>query len=335
MIRETEYPSFSGISTFMRADIKDRSDIKEGEYAVIGAPYDTTLGTRPGARYAPKSIREESAHYIYHFSAIDKEVIDVCSGVKYKYEPISKLYDTGDARVYPSDVAKTTKSIADEIDKIVSRGGIPVTLGGDHYITYPVMVGFESGMEKQLKRKPRIGYVHIDSHMDAYYENETWGKYYHGSPARRISELESVAIKNMVWVGLNGTTGIEPYNYVKANNGTMFTIDDVNKEGMTAIMKKACEIAGEGCDCIYVTIDIDVVDQAYSAGTGSYVYGGITACQLLEAADAISENKQVKGIDLVEVAPNLDLTGNTARLAATTLISFLKPRLFKKTESGE
>ena len=84
MKSETIYPSFSGISTFIRADIKSRDDIKEGEYAVIGAPFDTTLGTRPGARYAPKSIREESAHYIYHFSAIDKEVIDVCSGVRYK-----------------------------------------------------------------------------------------------------------------------------------------------------------------------------------------------------------------------------------------------------------
>ena len=332
MKSETIYPSFSGISTFIRADIKSRDDIKEGEYAVIGAPFDTTLGTRPGARYAPKSIREESAHYIYHFSAIDKEVIDVCSGVRYKYEEQDMLFDTGDARVYPGDIKKTTDSIADEVDKVVSKGAIPVILGGDHYITYPCMVGFEKGMEKHLNRKPKIGYIHIDLHLDAYNENDTWGKYYHGSPARRISELESVSLKNMVWVGLNGTTGIEPYNYVKNGGGTMFTINDINKDTMTEVMKKACDIAGDGCDCIYVTIDIDVVDQAYSAGTGSYIYGGITAVQLLEAADAISENDKVKGIDIVEVAPNLDATGNTARLAATTLISFLKPRLFEKTE---
>ena len=174
MKSETIYPSFSGISTFIRADIKSRDDIKEGEYAVIGAPFDTTLGTRPGARYAPKSIREESAHYIYHFSAIDKEVIDVCSGVRYKYEEQDMLFDTGDARVYPGDIKKTTDSIADEVDKVVSKGAIPVILGGDHYITYPCMVGFEKGMEKHLNRKPKIGYIHIDSHLDAYNENDTW-----------------------------------------------------------------------------------------------------------------------------------------------------------------
>ena len=334
MKSETRYPSFSGIATFLRSEIKERDEMKEGEYAVIGVPYDTTLGTRPGARYAPRSIREESVHFIYHLSAIDEEVIDVCSGICYKYPGKNLVYDTGDVRVYPGNVEKTTESAMEEVQKVVAKGAVPVILGGDHYITYPCMCGFEKGMEQYLKRKPRIGYIHLDSHLDAYDENDTWGKYYHGSPARRVSELEAVSMKNMVWVGINGTTGVEPYYYIKNNGGTIFTIDDVNREGMKSLMNRACEIAGNGTDCIYVTIDIDVVDQAYSAGTGSYIYGGITACQLLEAAGVISENEKVRGIDLVEVAPNLDPTGNTARLSATTLITFLKSRIFEMTKKN-
>lgn len=329
MKSELIYPSFSGITTFMRSEIKHREEIKEGEYAIIGVPYDTTLGSRPGARYAPRSIREESIHFIYHLAAIDEEVIDVCTKVRYKSKAKDIVFDTGDVRVYPSDVEKTTESTATEISKVVEKGAIPVIMGGDHYITYPCMKGFEAGLKKRMGRDVKIGYIHIDSHLDSYNENDTWGKYYHGSPARRVSELESVDMRNMVWVGINGTTGIEPYNYIVSNHGTIMTIDDVNREGMTTAMKKACEIAGEGCDYIYVTIDIDVVDQAYSAGTGSYIYGGITACQLLEAVNVIADEAKVGGIDLVEVAPNLDTTGNTARLSATALINFLKPRVFE------
>lgn len=329
MKSEVMYPSFSGIVTFMRAEIKDRNDVGEGEYAVIGVPYDTTLGSRPGARYGPRSIREKSVHFIYHLSAVDKEVIDVCSKVRYRYPPKDIVFDTGDVRVYPSSVEKTTDSIAAEIAAVVEKGAVPVVLGGDHYITYPCVKGFEEGLRRRKGGEVKIGYIHIDSHLDAYDENETWGKYYHGSPARRISELDSVDLKNMVWVGINGTTGVEPYHYIMKNHGTILTVDDVNRDGMAAAMREACKIAGDGCDVIYVTVDIDVVDQAYSAGTGSYIYGGITAKQLLEAVGVVSADPKVGAIDVVEVAPNLDPTGSTAALSAAALIGFLKPRIFE------
>jgi agmatinase len=204
----------------------------------------------------------------------------------------------------------------------------PVVLGGDHYIAYPSVKGFCEGMKKRLGRKPKVGLIHIDSHLDAYNENDTWGKYYHGSPSRRISELDSVDMHNMVYVGINGTVGVEPYEYLIGNGATIYTIEDVNKDGPTKIIKKAAAIAGNDTDVIYCTIDIDVVDQAYSIGTGSYIYGGITSVQLLEMASALSE-ENIGAIDIVEVSPPLDPSGNTSRLAATTLLNFLKPRLFE------
>lgn len=325
------YPSFCGIMTFLRAPYTRISEVNPGDYVIAGVPYDVTIGTRPGARYAPNSIREQTIHFIYHLTAIDGEVIDVCTGKRLKSPPKDIVKDVGDLRVYPTNVPKTTDSIAAGISEITARGATPVTLGGDHYITYPAVKGFEDGLKKRLGRNVTIGYIHIDSHMDVYDDPDTWGKYYQGSPARRVSELESVDLHNMVWVGLNGTTGLEGYNYVKQGGGTLFTIQDIRREGMIAIMEKAGAIASRGCDAVYVTIDIDVVDQAYACGTGCYVYGGITSVELLEASSVLSMMPAIGAIDLVEVSPLLDTTGNTSRLAATALINFLKPRIFDIT----
>lgn len=324
-----EYPSFSGVITFLRSSYIKPEESKNGEYVVVGAPFDTTTGTRPGSRYAPNAIRQESIPFLYHLTAIDKEVIDVVTKQRMTSKMIGEIRDAGDMRVYMSDVMKTTDSISEGVSTITAAGAMPVVLGGDHYITFPSCKGFCEGLEKKLGRKPKVGFIHIDSHLDAYYENETWGKYYHGSPTRRVSELDAVDMHNMAYVGINGTTGIEPYKYVTGNGATIMNTADVNKNGIAKTMKKAVEIAGNGTDTIYVTIDIDVVDQAYSVGTGSYIYGGITAVQLLDMATCLSKEKNIGAIDIVEVSPPLDATGNTARLAAITLINFLKPRLFE------
>ena len=331
MDKRAEYPSFSGVMTFLRSEYIRPEEAKKGEYVVVGAPYDTTTGSRPGSRYAPNEIRKESVHFLYHLTAVDGEVIDVVTKKRMKSKMIGEIRDAGDLRVFPGDVMRTTDSIAAGVETITAAGATPITLGGDHYIAYPAVKGFAEGLEKRLGRKPRIGYIHLDSHLDAYNENETWGKYYHGSPARRISELEAVDMKNMVWVGINGTTGIEAYEYVTKNGGTILTTADIERDGVPAVMNQAIRIAEQGTDAVYVTIDIDIVDQAFSCGTGSYIYGGITAVQLLDMAAALSK-ANVGALDIVEVSPPLDPSGNTSRLAATTLLSFLKPRLFEFSE---
>lgn len=323
------YPSFSGINTFLRAPYVTADEVRCGDYVVSGVPYDTTIGTRPGPRYAPNAIREASKHFIYHLCAIDGEVVDVCTKKRMLAPPKDIVKDIGDIRVYPADVMKTTEHVADVIASLVEKGAFPVTLGGDHYIAYPVVKGFARGLQKRRGQAVKIGYLHIDSHMDMYDENDTWGKYYQGSPARRISELPSFSLSNMVFVGLNGTTGAECYDYAVNGGATLFTIDDLRTEGIRPLLEKAIAIASKGCDTVYATIDIDVLDQAYGCGTGSYVYGGITAVELLEIASILGETDCIGGIDLVEVSPPCDPTGSTNRLAASTLINFLKPRLFQ------
>ena len=329
MDERIKYPSFCGINTFLRAPYITVDEVKEGDYVISGVPYDVTIGTRPGPRYAPNAIREETRHFIYHLTAIDGEVIDVSTKKQMLATPKEIVKDIGDILVYPTDVCKTTESVASTISKIVEKGATPVSLGGDHYVTWPLMKGFEDGFKKRMGRPVKIGYIHVDSHMDMYMGNELWGKYYQGSPARRVSELESVDLKNMVFVGLNGTTGLEGYNYAVNGGATLFTADDIHEQGIAKIMEQAIAIASEGCDTIYVTIDIDVLDNAYGTGTGCYVFGGITSTELLEIGAILGNTSVVGGIDLVELSPPCDTTGSTSRLAASTLINFLKPRLFE------
>lgn len=323
------YPSHSGIVTYMRAPYRRIEEVREGEIAVLGVPFDTTLGSKPGARNAPREIREQTVHSIYHLGAIDGEVMNISTGKRLRFPPRDILVDVGDARVYPANVEKTTESVAAAAEQIAAQGALLVGLGGDHYVTYPLIRGFERGLAKRLGRDVKLGYIHLDAHLDAYDENDTWGRYYHGSFARRVSELGSFDLKNMVWVGISGNVGVEPYEHIRDNGGTIFSIDDVRTGGMGSVVEAAAAIAGKGTDAVYVTVDIDVVDHTFAPGTGSCTFGGITDSQLFEAMDALKELKNIRGIDVVEVNPSMDPTGNTSKLAASAMNAFLEPRLYK------
>ena len=328
MDNRIKLPSFCGISTFLRAPYVTLDEVQAGDYVVSGVPYDITIGTKPGARYAPNAIRDETRHFIYHLAAIDEEVIDTITGETMRCEMKPILKDIGDIQVYPTDVERTTESVASVISEITARGATPVSIGGDHYCTYPLFKGFDDGLRRRLGRQPKIGYIHIDSHMDMYDNPDLWGKYYQGSPARRVSEFDSVDMHNMVFVGIHGTTGKECYEYSIKGGATIFTTKDIAENGMRATMQRALEIASAGCDTVYVTFDIDAVDSAYAAGTGCVVFGGITAGEMIEAAQVVGASQMVGGIDVVEVSPPLDYNGITCRLGATCLIEYLKPRLF-------
>jgi len=209
---------------------------------------------------------------------------------------------------------------------MVSRGAFPVLLGGDHYVTFPAVEGFERAWKKK-KSDPRLGYIHIDSHLDLSDDTEVWGKHYHGSTARRVSELDSFSPENMVWIGASGGfVSRDRWDFLRNSGAVQFSVDDMNALGISEVVNRAVTRASEGCDSVYVTIDIDVVDHAFAPGTGSYVYGGITSFQFLQLMDCL-RSVPAGALDLVEVAPPLDPTGTTSRLAATGLIRFLLPKI--------
>ena len=176
------------------------------------------------------------------------------------------VVDLGDFNVYPTDLMKTTDSVIAGMTEVTKRGALPIVLGGDHYVTYPSFTGFAKGL---AERKPdaRIGYIHIDSHSD-FWDNwgELAGRYSHATMVRRITENPMIDFKNLAWVGLNCGVDLDQIRLRRQHNLEMMTYLDNLERGIEQVMREAMEVASDGTDVVYVSVDIDVVDASESRG---------------------------------------------------------------------
>ncbi|MCF7936694.1 MAG: agmatinase family protein [Synergistales bacterium] len=324
-------PAYAGIPTFLRAPQAEQSELSEGSVAVVGVPFDTTCASRPGARFGPRGIREGTLHFMHQIGALTtdrKEMVDIRTGERFAYPYRDILFDTGDVPLYPSDVEATAEAVEEAVYGIARKGAFPVILGGDHYITYPCFCGYARAVEER-DDKERMGYLHIDSHLDLTDRTEAWGDHYHGSLARRVAETDYLEVADMAWVGIGGSfQTAERWEFIQQHGLSIYTSRDIEDTGVDGVIEKAFREDLSRCSTVYVTIDIDIVDHAFAPGTGSYVFGGISSSRFLQMMEALSRQPRIGAIDLVEVAPPLDPTGCTSRLAATGLISFLRPRIF-------
>ncbi len=318
-------PSYAGPRTFLRCRYAEFEDLKSGMVAVVGVPWDTTLGSRPGTRYGPQAIRDSSMHIHYYMTTSPtNELVDINTGEVYSQRTGAGLVDLGDLNVYPSDVQKTARSIHDGVAAIVGAGAFPVVLGGDHYITFPSFTGFAAAAGKTGAK--RIGYVQFDAHFDLAPDNPIFGKHFHGSNARLAMESGLAKPENFVWIGVRGYVRKEQYEFVKSSGASFLSFQDVRRMGIRRAVEEGLARAGEGVDLLYVTIDIDVVDPTLAPGTGAINFGGITPMELLEAVELLKE-APVGAVDLVEVAPQWDPSGVTERLAAVALTNLIGRKL--------
>ena len=267
----------------------------------------------------------------YEVSA-ENTLMDVETGIWRKPVASPPLIDIGDFDINPTDIRDTTEIVISGVADVVRRGGIPVLLGGDHYVAYPGFAGFSKGMTER-GGAPRLGYLHIDSHPDFRDVHGVGGKYTHGTQARRLSEDTHISYNNMAWVGLNGSV-IDPAQHRIFRSGGMqvTTAKMIREQGPAEIVRSAMEVVGHSVDAVYVTIDIDVVDGSESPGTGAPIFTGITAVEFLEMMEALSSYDIIKAIDICEVAPPLDPTGRTVHLAASGLLGILGPHIFETVE---
>jgi agmatinase len=323
-------PSFAGILTFLRAPQADFKDLGPGLIAVLGAPHDGTLGSRQGTRFGPRGIRHGSIDQVsYILAGHEKFVTHIASGTAIRVAPNNPLVDLGDLNVFPNDLARTVESFRGGVKAVAESGATAILLGGDHYVTYPLFLGFMEGM--QARGAKRLGYIQFDNHLDLSDDNKIWGKHYHGSQARRISELPAIEPRNMVWIGAAGPTPREQLDWIRANGATLFTPTDVRRIGLVNVVQQALEIAGDGTDSIYVSLDIDVVTGGASPGTGSVVLDGLSPQELFTAMSMLAESGKIGALDVTEVAPILDVSDRTIRIAANAIVELISPRVFIKT----
>jgi agmatinase len=330
-------PYYGGLVSFFRAPGIEVEDVTEGLAVVAGVPIDNGIPQgRVGARFGPRAIREASLGGRGMFeSAIDNTRIHVDTGEALRMKDDLKLADLGDFNIYPTDLMRTTDSVIQGMSEVVKRGGFPIVLGGDHYVSYPSFTGFAKGMQER-QHNVRLGYVHFDSHTD--FRDETGsigGRYTHGTMVRRISENPAIDFKNIVWVGLNGYgMNTDQYELKKEHNLRMLTSRNILQRGIEEIVREAMEAASDGVDAVYVSVDIDVVDASESPGTGAPEFEGIQAKEFLQAMSIINEYDTLRAFDLCEVAPEWDHSGRTVMLASRGITNVLAPRLFDKLDLG-
>jgi agmatinase len=317
--------SHAGIPTFLRAPARTFEELPAGSIAVFGAPTDWTLGTRPGARYGPKAIRDTSIHLAWYLETSDTgSLMDMRSGRMISLDKnAGRLFDAGDVAIYPVDVDQTIASIRAGELATLRAGALPIMLGGDHFVTYPAVL---AQVDFAAEQGIRIGFIQFDAHFDLVDDNPVFGRYYHGSLTRRIAELPQMRTENMVWIGINGYARVEQLQFIDDRGGTVFTRADVRGRGMANVVGDALERATSGCDQVYISIDIDVLDGGIAAGAGSINIDGCLPGELLDAVDALAD-APVAGLDVVEVSPLLDPTQYTARVAAVALTNFICGRL--------
>ncbi len=277
------------------------------EFGLLGVPYDGAVKGRRGAEGGPNGIREAFRFNTTYSYDRDIDVSDVSSA------------DFGNVVIPDGSVREVHTQVTKAVSELMDWSKIPMLMGGDHSLTYAHVKAFCE------KIGGKVGIITFDSHNDLReYEDEDISS---GTPFRRIlEELEGDPVdgKNIVQIGLHGFLNSLYYREYAISKGMMlFTTDVVRSMGMENIMKGALLQAGEGTDALFLSVDMDSVDQSDAPGVSAPSPGGLSSVELLNGVFEAAKDKRVMGMDIVEVAPSLDLSGNTARLGANVLMNFI------------
>ncbi len=305
----------AGIMSFMRAPQGDVEDLEEGMIAIAGVTYDLSCTSRIGARFAPRAIRETSGYYGGYLQR--GEMVEITTGQRMKSPENVTVIDLDDLNVYPVDWDQTASSLRESMRKIAGTGALPVILGGDHFITYPLVEGYRDAVQERGGSK--IGYIQFSSQLDLGDQDPVWGSVWRGATARRILDGGTVDSRNMVWVGTNGYIRTDQWELAQELDLNVFTLDDIRREGIVRVAQRAAEIAGDGCDAVYLSVDFDVLDGGYVAMTGAPSFDGITNVELLKAVDVLRRTK-VGALDVVGMNPTVEMSGATGQRFAVWLV---------------
>ena len=295
-------PRFIGIPTFMRLPHVPLEQAADIDIGLIGIPWDAGTTNRPGARFGPRQVREMSAlmREVHPVSHIKPYVLANCA-------------DLGDVEVHPIDLMESLAQIEQFHGEVHAHGIVPLSVGGDHLLTLPVMRG--------ICREGAVGMVHIDAHTDT--NDLSWGtqKFTHGTPFRRAIEENLLDPKRTVQIAIRGTQYSETdLDWGRQQGIRIITIEDFHALGLEGVLAAARQAVGDGPT--YLSFDVDSLDPAFAPGTGTPEVGGLTT---IEAQRLL---RGLRGIDfvaadVVEVSPPFDPSGNTALVAASMMFEIL------------
>jgi len=298
---------FTGIPSFLRAPIVTELAGLDADIAVIGVPTDEGSPFLPGSRFAPRSIREHSLRFV----GDEPGIYDPQFRRRFLAREMGedRIADVGDADILPTNVVASFANITDTVGAVVRRKALPVIIGGDHAITFPVVRAFADAGPLHV--------VHFDAHLD--YMPFVHGLEFTNAHAfRHIRAMEHVA--GITQVGIRSLRSSQVMHEDSLGDGNrVVTMREFRQFGAPSVL------AGvpEGGRC-YVSIDIDVLDMPLVPGCVSAEPEGMTYAELRDTLIALAGHAEIAGFDLVEVNPMLDVgTGVTSYLAAHTMVEFL------------
>ena len=299
-----DLPRFAGVPTFMRLPhvSLDEARIQDVEIGIIGVPWDSGTTNRPGPRHGPRQLRDAS-------TMIRAE--HPVSGVR-PYER-SNCADLGDVSINPADIEDSMNRITAFYNKVLGKGIKPLTAGGDHLTSLPVL--------RALADKAPLGMIHFDSHTDLFHSYFDGTMFTHGTPFRRAVEENLLDPKRVVQIGIRGTQyDTEDLDFAKSVGIRVIKIEEFFDRGIQDVMAEAREIVGE--KETYVSYDIDFIDPAFAPGTGTPEVGGPNSYEALKVVRELTGIKIV-GADIVEVSPPFDPSSNTAFLGVSIMFELL------------
>lgn len=295
-----EMPRFGGITTMMRLPMANSAQGLDA--AFIGVPLDIGTSNRSGTRYGPRQIRQESVMI---------RPYNMGTGAA----PFEKLQvaDLGDVATNPYSLADSVHRIEQFYDAVLQHHCIPLTLGGDHTLTLPVL-------RAVAKHHGPVGLIHVDAHADTN-ENMFGEQLAHGTTFRRAHEEGLLDASRVVQIGLRGSGyAADDFDWSRQQGFRVIEAEKCWHQSLQGVMAQIRTQMGVGP--VYLSFDIDGLDPAFAPGTGTPEVGGLSVWQGLEIVRGCQGINLVGG-DLVEVSPPYDSSGNTALLAANLLFEML------------
>jgi len=289
-----------GPATFMRLPTQEGAEGLDACF--VGIPMDIGTSNRPGTRLGPRQIRDESRMLRPFNMATGAAPFDCM-----------QVADIGDVPINTFDLKKSVDIITDYYDNLLRHDVIPLTLGGDHTLTWPILRAMRN-------RYGPVALVHVDAHADI--NDEMFGeKVAHGCPFRRAWEDGCLINDKVFQIGLRGT-GYSPddFNWARDKGWRVIQAEDCWHKSLSPLMEEIRAKIGDAP--VYLTYDIDSLDPAYAPGTGTVEVGGLTSVQGLEIIRGMA-GLNIVGGDLVEVSPPYDPSGNTALTGANFLYEML------------
>ncbi|MCO6364321.1 agmatinase [Paracoccus sp. 08] len=285
--------AFGGATSFLRR--RYTKDLGGVDVAVTGIPFDQAVTHRPGTRFGPRAIREASS----------LQAFDPPYGWGYDPMAVLDVVDYGDMAFDYANVREVPARIEAHVGAILDAGAAPITLGGDHFITLPILRAVAA-------RRGPVALIQFDAHSDTWFDDDP-DRIDHGTFLYKAIKAGIVDPAASVSIGIRtdnpDTLGV-----------TILDAPSVHRDGIEATLSRVRAVVGDR-PC-YVTFDIDALDPAFAPGTGTPVWGGLASWQAATLLRGLAGIDLIGG-DVVEVSPPYDTTGATAIAGAHVALELI------------